>query len=619
MDFLHTFFEDEVREGFYISGIIKRNWAAQMEVLSEIDRVCKTNNIKWFAAYGTLLGAVRHGGYIPWDDDLDIYMLRKDYNAFLDIACRQLPDGYRVLHPGNFNEDYLQFMARVVNNHGLCFEDSFLEKYHQCPYAVGVDIFPLDNIPDDAKDIEQQMELMKFGMYLADQMNDDGSNYKEYELEIRKLAELLNTQVDVNMPIRHQIFLMVEAIFQSYKDKGGSYVAWMPDWVNNGYKYNAGSFDRCDWLKFENMQLPIPRNYTDILEEDYGDYKKIVKGGGAHEYPCFEKQEDYFRKLVSKYPFKYNFNIDDLKNEDRILADDVKIKTYNFVNSICTAHNEIVSQIDNSDVVLDLFALCQEYAIQIGGLLEKRFGMDLQCVRVLEQYCEMIYQISQCIMENDTKLKISEKIETNLCNILHTIEDEINRLFDRKKQVLFITMKASAWNVYEDLWRKMKSDPQLEASVMPIPYYERLAKGQIGKEHFEGNALPDYVETIDYKTYNMEKQHPDMIVIQNAYDACNYTTTISPELYSDKLKKYTDMLVYIPWFIVDEIEPDCGKDKKVMQYYCSVPGVINADYVVVQSDRMRRAYIDYLSEFAGEETRTIWEDKIKSSWESIFN
>ena len=71
VEFSHEYFEDEVRDGFYVNGLMKKCWAAQIEVLSDIASVCAKYNIKWYADCGTLLGAVRHGGFIPWDDDLD--------------------------------------------------------------------------------------------------------------------------------------------------------------------------------------------------------------------------------------------------------------------------------------------------------------------------------------------------------------------------------------------------------------------------------------------------------------------------------------------------------------------------------------------------------------------
>ena len=94
MQFPDSFFEDEVRDGFYVPALIKRSWAAQLELLGEIAAVCRRHHIRWFAMWGTLLGAVRHGGFIPWDDDLDIGMLRDDYNRFMSVAKQELPEGY---------------------------------------------------------------------------------------------------------------------------------------------------------------------------------------------------------------------------------------------------------------------------------------------------------------------------------------------------------------------------------------------------------------------------------------------------------------------------------------------------------------------------------------------
>ena len=94
MEFPDSFFEDEVREGFFVPAMMKRTWAAQLEVLNEIGQMCKRLGISCYADWGTVLGAVRHGGMIPWDDDIDICMKRKDYERFLEIAPKELPTGF---------------------------------------------------------------------------------------------------------------------------------------------------------------------------------------------------------------------------------------------------------------------------------------------------------------------------------------------------------------------------------------------------------------------------------------------------------------------------------------------------------------------------------------------
>ena len=99
------FFRDEVRNGFYIPTAIKQAWAAQLDVLDVVDGICRKHGIKYFADWGTLLGAVRHGGFVPWDDDLDIAMLRPDYKRFREVADDELPQGF-VIHDFERKEDH---------------------------------------------------------------------------------------------------------------------------------------------------------------------------------------------------------------------------------------------------------------------------------------------------------------------------------------------------------------------------------------------------------------------------------------------------------------------------------------------------------------------------------
>ena len=94
MLFTHDFFNPEIREGFEISAMMKRAWAAQMEVLQVVADICARNGLQYFADWGTLLGAVRHQGFIPWDDDIDICLKREDYNRLISILPKQLPHGF---------------------------------------------------------------------------------------------------------------------------------------------------------------------------------------------------------------------------------------------------------------------------------------------------------------------------------------------------------------------------------------------------------------------------------------------------------------------------------------------------------------------------------------------
>ena len=122
-----NYFDDEVRDGFFVPGIIKRAWAGETKVLTEIDKVCKKHGIKWFADYGTLLGAVRHGGFIPWDDDMDICMPREDYDRFNEIAKDELPEGFYVLNVHDAL-DFDDMITRVNNESKINYTKIFLDE-----------------------------------------------------------------------------------------------------------------------------------------------------------------------------------------------------------------------------------------------------------------------------------------------------------------------------------------------------------------------------------------------------------------------------------------------------------------------------------------------------------
>ena len=120
LTFSQNYFNAETKDGFFIDARMKHAWAAQLEVLEEIRRVCDILNIRFFADWGTLLGAVRHKGFIPWDDDLDIGMLRNDYMRFLELAPPLLSEYFELKSlyndPGHDN-----VKARIITGRHMNF------------------------------------------------------------------------------------------------------------------------------------------------------------------------------------------------------------------------------------------------------------------------------------------------------------------------------------------------------------------------------------------------------------------------------------------------------------------------------------------------------------------
>ena len=159
MKFDKSFFEAEVRDGFYVTSEMKQVWAAQLEVLNDVDNACRENGIQYFAEWGTLLGAVRHHGLIPWDDDMDICMKRPDYNRFLEIVEKIMPSNYKIYNLKSHNNDG-NMVSRIINTDQISYDAEKLKKYHGVPYVIGLDIFPLDYISDNKEDDELQSNVI---------------------------------------------------------------------------------------------------------------------------------------------------------------------------------------------------------------------------------------------------------------------------------------------------------------------------------------------------------------------------------------------------------------------------------------------------------------------------
>lgn len=121
----------------------RRIWDTEMEILDVIDKVCRENGLKYSLAYGSMLGAVRHGGFIPWDDDMDIWMLRDDYDKFIEIWERNPINGYFLLRQET-SPEYPQNFTKIRKcNTAFVSEGEEIANYH---HGIFVDIFPLDAI-----------------------------------------------------------------------------------------------------------------------------------------------------------------------------------------------------------------------------------------------------------------------------------------------------------------------------------------------------------------------------------------------------------------------------------------------------------------------------------------
>ena len=274
------------------------------------------------------------------------------------------------------------------------------------------------------------------------------------------------------------------------------------------------------------------------------------------------------------------------------------------------AHGEIKKAVEKKNIsaALSILADCQEGAISLGNLIEQTEGENAPTIRVLEEYCEQLYHIYQGLAEEEAVN--AGKIYKVLRQALIKIENSIQHDITVRLEAVFLPYKASMWDSLESVWRAADAAPDCDAYVIPIPYYDKNPDGSFGQVHYEAGEYPKDVPIVHYAAYDFEKRRPDMIFIHNPYDNQNYVTSVFPFFYSDNLKQFTDLLVYIPYFILGDIKPDERQKVERMKHFCLMPGVFHADRVIVQSEDMRQVYLHVLTQFQGKQSRNVWERKI---------
>lgn len=293
MYFDEEYFKGEERQGFYIRPMMKRVWAVQQEILREIDIVCQRHGIVWYAEWGTLLGAVRERGYIPWDDDLDISMRRVDFERF-KRCISELPEGYvcRIERDGDISD----LIYRVMNTGQIDTSPEFMERNHGCPYIAGVDIFVYDNIPEDPVEREQFSALFTYA-YAAAAESAPGKNYEECSAEARALIDeterMSGVHLDRSLPMRGQLLTLADQIAAMYYDADTEEMAVMCYFPHDRkrYAFSKQWFSSVEQMPFESIKVNVPGGYREILTRWYGSDYMIPKRIDEHEYPYFKRQE----------------------------------------------------------------------------------------------------------------------------------------------------------------------------------------------------------------------------------------------------------------------------------------------------------------------------------------
>ena len=275
-----------------IENTTKKMQKIETEMLLEIDRICKKHNIKYFLIAGTLLGAVRHKGFIPWDDDIDIAMPFKEYIRFCKVAKKELKSDYFLQ---NYQTDVIaMWFTKIRKNNTTAIQDNHKNKLHH--QGIWIDIFPIIGVKNDKQwlsKLNKNAKRIKKILTKKIGLLEDTEGKIIYEI-INKLIPLKIYQFIFGLFYRH--------IFKDPKKFSYCYYLWANFKIKA--RFPSELFTETCEVEFEGHMFPAPKEWDKYLTIEYGDYMTPPppekRNGGSHTISIVDINNNYTKYIKNK-------------------------------------------------------------------------------------------------------------------------------------------------------------------------------------------------------------------------------------------------------------------------------------------------------------------------------
>lgn len=250
-----------------------------LKILLKVDSICRKNNIRYYLVYGTALGAKRHGGFIPWDDDVDIAMFNEDFEKFKSVAY-QLGDDF-FLQTKETDANYPLELPKVRMNN-TAFVEEFIKDYN-INHGIFIDIFILEYALKN-----KFLDKLTQKIYMLNRYNDYGHIPTERSSRIIfKLIRPIFYRGILKKWWKNNIYMKLKKDYSICNDI-----------FSYGYSFPSSDFGEPKQIKFENYYLPVPINLDNHLKICYGDYMKL---------PSVEKRKPHHNTIYFSADHNYYF------------------------------------------------------------------------------------------------------------------------------------------------------------------------------------------------------------------------------------------------------------------------------------------------------------------------
>ena len=238
----------------------------QLDILDEIARICEKNDIEFFLAYGSLIGAVRHQGIIPWDDDIDIWMKRAHYDKFL--SCFDAEKSSDVYAKDFCDDGKSVFQFLKVVNKTTNIKENFIRK--DIGLGIWVDVFPLDEISEDAQDFAVIRKISRLAWIRSFALADANVGSSALVRLAKKIISPFARKFDVP-----RLCAKIDRLAKDSNCKSGGFLADLVAEASLGFMYEKTWFDHVEYAEFEGRQMPVPAMIDEILSLRYGNWRQV--------------------------------------------------------------------------------------------------------------------------------------------------------------------------------------------------------------------------------------------------------------------------------------------------------------------------------------------------------